>query len=100
MEKAYILVATIEGFDKERKLTRFETLHLANYHFYRTWDEANKGRQKFISTVLQSGAEVEPQYFIDNNLNPTDMLKGYIIHYDDGGWLDEEIKIEELTLED
>ena len=44
-----------------------------------------------------NGPHVEPQYFDDDDL---DILKGYIIRYADGGWHDEEIEIEELTLED
>lgn len=97
MEKAYILVATVQVYDKDDKLRQFETLHLANYHFYKTFEEAKKARQKFISTLLMNGPHVEPQYFDDDDL---DILKGYIIHYADGGWHDEEIEIEELTLED
>lgn len=100
MEKAYILVATVQVYDKDDKLRQFETLHLANYHFYKTLEEAKRARQKFISTLLMNGPHVEPQYFTDYDLNPTDILKGYIIHYADGGWHDEEIEIEELTLED
>lgn len=97
MEKAYILVATVQVYDKDDKLRQFETLHLANYHFYKTFEEAKKARQKFISTLLMNGPHVEPQYFTDDDLG---ILKGYIIHYADGGWHDEEIEIEELTLED
>lgn len=97
MEKAYILVATVQVYDKDDKLRQFETLHLANYHFYKTFEEAKKARQKFISTLLMNGPHIEPQYFDDDDL---DILKGYIIHYADGGWHDEEIEIEELTLED
>lgn len=97
MEKAYILVATVQVYDKDDKLRQFETLHLANYHFYKTFEEAKKARQKFISTMLMNGPHIEPQYFDDDDL---DILKGYIIHYADGGWHDEEIEIEELTLED
>lgn len=100
MEKAYILVATVQVYDKDDKLRQFETLHLANYHFYKTFEEAKKARQKFISTLLMNGPHVEPQYFTDYDLNITGILKGYIIRYADGGWHDEEIEIEELTLED
>lgn len=97
MEKAYILVATVQVYDKDDKLRQFETLHLANYHFYKTLEEAIQGRQKFISTMLMNGPHIEPQYFADDDLG---ILKGYIIRYADGGWHDEEIEIEELTLED
>lgn len=100
MEKAYILVATVQVYDKDDKLRQFETLHLVNYHFYKTFEEAKKARQKFISTLLMNGPHVEPQYFTDYDLKLTGILKGYIIHYADGGWHDEEIEIEELTLDD
>lgn len=90
-------MATVQVYDKDDKLRQFETLHLANYHFYKTLEEAIQGRQKFISTMLMNGPHIEPQYFADDGLG---ILKGYIIHYADGGWHDEEIEIEELTLED
>lgn len=95
--KTYILVATNASYDNMGRLTNYETNTLINNRFYGSWEEAKEARKRFIERTLNNSARIEPHHLTDNNLNPTDTLGGYIIHYSNGSRLDTEIIIEELN---